>query len=59
MNNKIKTSVSLDIHLMEKVKSEAARERRSVSQLIELWLEEALAVRDSVTETTPEPVTQG
>jgi hypothetical protein len=49
---KVKTSVSLDTHVMEKLKSEAARDRRSVSQLIEMWLEDALAVRESLKETT-------
>ena len=40
---KKKTSVSLTDNLLDQLRTEAKRQRRSVSQLIEIWLEDALA----------------
>jgi Family of unknown function (DUF6364) len=41
---KIKTSLSLSQATLRKVKREAKRQRRSVSQLVEIWIESAPAV---------------
>jgi hypothetical protein len=51
-NKRFKTSISLDCELIDQIKAEAARERRSVSQLIEIWIEEGLAVHQSLREGT-------
>lgn len=39
---KIKTSLSLNRSTLTKVKLEAARQRRSVSGLVEIWIEDNL-----------------
>jgi len=39
---KIKTSLSLNQRTLTKVKREAARQRRSVSGLVEIWIEDEL-----------------
>ena len=40
--NKIKTSISLDPGVLDRLKQEAGCQRRSVSALVELWIEERL-----------------
>ena len=42
-----KMSVTLKDELVGKLKVEAKKDRRSLSQLIEIWLEDALAVQRS------------
>lgn len=39
---KVKTSVSLRRETLRKLKAEAKRSRRSVSQLVEIWIEDTL-----------------
>ncbi len=39
---KTKTSLSLNRKTLEIVKREALRQRRSVSQLVEIWIEDGL-----------------
>jgi hypothetical protein len=39
---KVKTSLSLERATLRKLKAEALRARRSVSQLVDLWIEEKL-----------------
>jgi hypothetical protein len=53
VGKKFKTSVTLDCDLIDQVKAEAARERRSVSQLIEIWIEEGLEFTKSLREGAP------
>jgi hypothetical protein len=54
MGKKFSTSVTLDCDLLDEVKAEAARENRSVSQLIEIWIREVLAVQQSLREGNKE-----
>jgi hypothetical protein len=54
MGKKFSTSVTLDCDLLDEIKAEAARENRSVSQLIEFWIREVLAVQQSLRESIPE-----
>jgi hypothetical protein len=50
---KVRTSICLDGALLHKLKREALRQRRSVSQLIEIWAE--LFLIRSQTSATEEP----
>lgn len=55
---KIKTSLSLSKQTLRKVKREAKRQRRSVSQLVEIWIESAPALNGDKSEAgQPETVT--
>lgn len=39
---KVKTSVSIERATLRRLKAEAKRRRRSVSQLVEIWIEDEL-----------------
>jgi hypothetical protein len=52
MGKKFNTSIRLDCDLLDEIKAEAARENRSVSQLIEIWIRQILAVQQSLREDT-------
>jgi len=41
METKVKTSISLSPGVHRRIKREAKRQRRSVSQIVELWIESA------------------
>lgn len=41
---KVKTSLSIRRETLRKVKAEAKRRKRSVSQLVEIWIEETLTL---------------
>ena len=46
MDRAIKTSVSLRRKTLSKIKSEARRQRRSISSLVNIWVEDALNETD-------------
>jgi hypothetical protein len=48
---KVRTSICLDGGLLHKLKREALRQRRSVSQLIEIWVQDVLLWRESDSES--------
>ena len=50
---KLKTSVTLDAELATKLKAEATRQRRSMSQLVEIWLEDMLFFRGEAGDLAP------
>jgi len=44
---KVRTSITLDGGILHKLKREALRQRRSVSQLIEIYLQDVFLLREA------------
>jgi hypothetical protein len=45
---KVKISLSLDQVIIEKLKAEAVKDRRTVSQLVEIWLQDAITMKEAL-----------
>jgi predicted DNA-binding ribbon-helix-helix protein len=51
---KVKTSVSLERSTLRRLKVEAKRHKRSVSQLVDIWIEERLPSANNKSAAAPE-----
>ena len=54
---KVRTSIYLDGGVLHKLKREAVRQRRSVSQLVEIWVQDVLLWREAEPQSKPAPAT--